>query len=135
MALAALAAVFAIALLVPIPVLPASTHAEQVAQRVEQRLPGWEVDRTVPSWEGAWTVVASCGKRLMGFQLVPGHGLRPGDAWLHPQDEYTRTRLRVISDHDEYLVWFRDRLRPPALACQTELARQADHEERRGLLD
>ncbi|HEX2141638.1 MAG TPA: hypothetical protein VHK28_05100 [Candidatus Limnocylindria bacterium] len=134
-ALGLLAAVFVGALLAPIPTIPSASDARQVAERVEQRLPGWQVDRTLSSWEGAWTVVASCGNRQVGFQFVPGHGLRPGDAWLHPQDEFTRTRLRFVSDDDVYLIWYRDEQRPRSLACNSELARRADEDRRSGRLD
>ncbi len=128
-----LGAIFAVALLAPLPVAPNAARADIVA-RVEQRLPGWEVVRTLSSWEGAWTVVAACGDSHVGFQLVPGHGLRPGDAWLHPEDEYTRTRLRFVSDDGTYLVWYRDEDRPRALACHGELARPPE-ERRSGFLD
>ena len=41
----------------------------------------------------------------LGFQLVPGHGLAPGDAWLHPEDRYAE-RLGSISDSLRSLIWF-----------------------------
>jgi hypothetical protein len=102
--------------------LPNAARAEVLAS-VEHRLPGWSIVRTRSSWEGAWTVVAACGGLQLGFQWVPGHGLSPGDAWLHPEDQYARTRLAVISDDRRFLVWFREPLRPRALSCSQELAR------------
>lgn len=121
-ALAVLLVVFAVALLAPIPVLPNAARA-QVVSTVSDRLPGWKIVRTRSSWEGAWTVVAACGSLQLGFQLVPGHGLSPGDAWLHPDGEYARNRLAAISDDGRFLVWFRDPARPKALSCRQELAR------------
>ncbi len=82
-AIALLAVVFATALLAPLPVAPNQARAEVMAN-VERRLPGWHIERARSSWEGAWSVVATCGTLHLGFQLVPGHGLAPGDAWLHP---------------------------------------------------
>ena len=121
-AIALLLAVFGVALLAPIPTMPNTARAEVVAS-VEHLLPGWSIVKTRSSWEGAWTVVASCGALQLGFQWVPGHGLSPGDAWLHPEDEYARKRLATISDDYRYLVWFRDPLRPRTLSCAQELAR------------
>jgi hypothetical protein len=121
-ALALLPALFVLALLAPIPALPNAARI-QVADSVADRLPGWSIVRTSSSWEGGWTVVAACGPSRLGFQWVPGHGLRPGDAWLHPQDEYARNRLSATSDDARFLVWLSDVPRLHALSCQQELAR------------
>jgi hypothetical protein len=121
-AIAMLLAVFGVALLAPMPTLPNAARAEVLAS-VENRLPGWSIVRTRSSWEGAWTVVAACGTLQLGFQWVPGHGLSPGDAWLHPEDQYARRRLAAISDDWRFLVWFREPVRPRALSCGQELAR------------
>jgi hypothetical protein len=121
-ALLPLAAVFAGALLVPMPATDNTARAEVVAQ-VEGRLPGWSIVHTRASWEGAWSVVAACGPQRLGFQLVPGHGLSPGDAWLHPEDQYARSRLATISDDFRYLVWFGKPAKMRSLSCQQELAR------------
>jgi hypothetical protein len=123
-AVALLAVAFAGALLAPLPMTPNSARAEVVAN-VEQRLPGWHIERAHSSWEGAWSVVATCGTLHLGFQLVPGHGLRPGDAWLHPEDGYARARLGAISDSWRTLIWFAEPigLRHPTLSCHQELAR------------
>jgi len=94
-AIALLAVVFAAALLAPLPVAPNEARAEVVAT-VERRLPGWHIERTQSSWEGGWSVGATCGTLHLGFQLVPGHGLATGDAWLHPEDRYARERLGSI---------------------------------------
>jgi hypothetical protein len=119
-----LAAAFAAALLAPLPLTPNGARAQVVAT-VEQRLPGWHIERARSSWEGAWSVVATCGRLRLGFQLVPGHGLRPGDAWLHPQDRYARERLGAISDNWRTLVWFSPPigLRHTTLSCHQEMAR------------
>jgi hypothetical protein len=130
-ALAMLAALFVIALLAPLPDMPNAARA-RVIDTVSERLPGWRIVRTQTSWEGAWTVVAACGGRHIGFQMVPGHGLPPGYAWLHPADEYARLRLTTISDDSRFLVWYPDPLDDRQLDCRQELAR-ARYE--RGLAD
>lgn len=123
-AIALLAVVFATALLAPLPVAPNEARAEVVAS-VERRLPGWHIERTQSSWEGGWSVVATCGTLHLGFQLVPGHGLAPGDAWLHPEDRYARERLGSISDSWRALIWFAQPigLRTKTLSCRQEMAR------------
>jgi hypothetical protein len=121
-ALALLAGIFSVAFLVPMPAAQNTARAEVVAH-VEDRLPGWDIVRTRSSWEGAWTVVAACGTQRLGFQFVPGHGLQPGDAWLHPEDEYALNRLASISDDRRFLVWFDDPVRMRSLSCRQELAR------------
>jgi hypothetical protein len=131
-AVAALLAVFGAALLVPMPTFPNAARAE-VVSTISHRLPGWKVVRARASWEGAWSVVAACGSLQLGFQLVPGHGLSPGDAWLHPEDLYARDRLATISDDGRFLVWFREPIRPKSLSCRQELARIGPRA--RGLLD
>lgn len=128
-----LAGIFAVALLAPMPVTDNPARAQVVAQ-VESRLPGWRIVHTQSSWEGGWSVVAACGRQRLGFQLVPGHGLSPGDAWLHPEDEYARSRLATISDDFHYLVWFGDPIKMRSLSCRQELART--HSARgRGTID
>ena len=118
----ALAGVLAGALLVPIPVTPDDGRTA-VGLEIRDRLPGWRVERIDPSWEGAYTVVASCGRHELGFQLVRGHGLPVDDAWIHPSDAYARERLAQVSDHSRSLVWYAERRRPRQLSCQEELAR------------
>jgi hypothetical protein len=132
-ALAALGGVFALALFAPIPAGPNTARAE-VMERLEHRLPGWDIVRTDSSWEGAWAVVAACGDSRLGFQLVPGHGLAPGDTWVKPEDMYSRSRLRSVSDHSTYLVWF-DGYRGRALPCRSELARPPTEPARFGTFD
>ncbi|HEX5578394.1 MAG TPA: hypothetical protein VFY43_01880 [Candidatus Limnocylindria bacterium] len=124
LALALLAVAFAAALLTPLPVAPNQARAEVVAS-VAGRLPGWHIAKARSSWEGAWSVVATCGTLHLGFQLVPGHGLAPGDAWLHPEDGYARERLGTISDSWRALVWFAEPigLRTKTLSCRQEMAR------------
>lgn len=117
-----LAAVFGLALWAPIPTGPNTAQADVVAQ-VVQRFPGWRIARTNSSWEGAWTVVVSCGNRQVGFQLVPGHGLPVGDAWLHPEDRYSHARLSAISDDRTYLVWYRDAKHARSVTCREQVAR------------
>ncbi len=118
----ALAAALAVALSVPVPSLP-DDGLTTVRAEVADRLPGWRVDRLEPSWEGSYTVVTSCAGLELDFQLVPGHGLPPEDAWVQPSDAYARARLRAVSDHWRYLVWYRDPVRPRSLSCSDELAR------------
>lgn len=120
-ALGLLAAAFAAALWGPIPVLP-DADRDATISRLAQRLPGWEVERLATSWEGATTVVTSCAGREIGFQLVPGHGLSPGSAWLLPDDPYSRQQLGDVSDNRRHLVWYPEGARADALPCDDELA-------------
>jgi hypothetical protein len=117
-----LGAVFGLALWAPIPTGPNAARADVMAQ-VEQRFPGWRIARASSSWEGAWTVVVNCGTHQVGFQLVPGHGLAPGDAWLHPEDRYSDGRLAATSDDMTYLVWYRDAKHARSTSCRTQVAR------------
>lgn len=117
-----LAGVLAGALLLPVPVLPDGARAA-VRTEVRHRLPGWRIERIDPSWEGAYTVVTTCAGLELGFQYVSGHGLLPDDAWIQPNDAYSRRRLTPLSDHYRYLVWYGERQRPDRLSCQEELAR------------
>lgn len=118
----ALAAIAAGALLAPI---PASGNAGEsaVATQVEQRLPGWHLVRASESWESAFTVVAECAGRLVGFQYVPEHGLPPGDAWIQPDDQFSRSRLSEVTDSRRYLVWRQRPRTDDALSCREEIAR------------
>jgi hypothetical protein len=121
----ALAGVLALSLTVPIPSLP--DHGEAaVARIVQNRLPGWSVERIKRSWEGAYSVVTTCAGRQVGFQYVPGHGLGPNNAWLQPNDLYSRERLASISDHWRYLVWYADPAIVDTLSCKEELAGGGD---------
>ena len=124
LAVSLLAGLFGVALLAPMPFTQNTAQAEVIA-KVENRLPGWQIVRTTPSWEGAWSVVATCGTLHLGFQLVPGHGLAPGDAWLHPEDRYARERLDSISDSWRALIWFAEPIgdRTKTLSCRQEMAR------------
>lgn len=117
-----LGALFGAALWAPIPTGPNAARADVMAQ-VERRFPGWRISRASSSWEGAWSVVVSCGTRQVGFQLVPGHGLPAGDAWLHPEDRYSHARLAAISDDRTYLVWYGDAKDARSVSCPTQLAR------------
>jgi hypothetical protein len=117
-----LGAVFGLALWAPIPTGPNAARADVTAQ-VERRFPGWRIARASASWEGAWSVVVSCGTRQVGFQLVPGHGLPAGDAWLHPEDRYSHARLAAISDDRTYLVWYQDAKHARSMSCRTQVAR------------
>ena len=119
--LLALAGVFAVSLSVPIPSLP-DDGRQAVMHEIEERLPGWSVERIERSWEGAYTVVTWCAGREMGFQYVPGHGLPAGAAWLQPNDSFARDRLRGLSDHWRHLVWFRDPALMNTLSCHEEIA-------------
>lgn len=121
----ALAATFTIAYLAPIPRLPDGARAE-VSHEVHTRLPGWTIQKLDPSWEGAYTVVTSCAGKRVSFQFVPGHGLPPDDAWLHPSNAYARQRLAELSDHWRYLVWYDQPQRGTSLSCEEELARTGE---------
>ncbi len=122
--LSVLVLVLAAGLWLPVPTAGNSPLNEVVGQ-VRERLPGWNIRRATASWEGAYTVVASCGARQIGFQLVPEHGLPVGDAWIQPNDPYARSRLAELSDNSVYLVWFRDAIPKRSLSCREELARHA----------
>jgi hypothetical protein len=119
--LLALAGVFALSLSIPIPAVP-DDGRRAVMSEVKERLPGWSIERIERSWEGAFSVVTVCAGREVGFQLVPGHGLPPEDAWLQPTDAYSRDRLRDVSDHWRHLVWFEDPALMNTLSCHEELA-------------
>jgi hypothetical protein len=121
----ALAATFLIALLAPVPALPDSGR-DVVQAEVSERLPGWTIQKLDRSWEGAYTVVTSCAGKEVSFQWVPGHGLPPEDAWLHPSNGFARDRLRQLSDHRRYLVWYAEPRRPDSLSCDEELARTGE---------
>ena len=70
----ALVATFLVAFLAPVPALPDTMRAE-VRSEVNERLPGWNIQKLDRSWEGAYTIVTSCAGKEVSFQLVPGHGL------------------------------------------------------------
>jgi hypothetical protein len=121
--IAALAAAFWLALVAPIP----TTGNEELARvmtEVKDRFPGWHITHATAAWENAYTVVASCGGREIGFQVVPEHGLPVGASWVQPNDEFTRARLAQVSDHHTYLVWFPHPLRERQLSCRAEMARE-----------
>ncbi len=125
-----LAALFLGALHLPIPTT-GNQPLERVLDRVETRLPGWEVARATESWEGSFTVVTSCAGRELAFQLIPDHGLAVGDHWLLVHDGFAQIRLAAVSDHHRYLLWYDDPVRARALSCQQELAQSG----RRSVLD
>jgi hypothetical protein len=118
----ALAGVALLALLAPIPTSGNSGCAVLMSQ-LEQRLPGWHLVRASESWESAFTVVAECGGRLVGFQYVPEHGLPAGDAWLQPDDDFSRSRLAEVTDSHRYLVWRQRPRTDDSLSCREEIAR------------
>jgi hypothetical protein len=62
------------------------------------------------------------------FSWSPGHGLAPGDAWLHPEDRYARERLGTISDSWRALIWFAEPIgdHTKTLSCRQEMARLGD---------
>ena len=65
------------------------------------------------------------GGRQIGFQVVPGHGLPPQDAWIQPNDEFARSRLAEVSDYSTVLVWRAVRITEHTLSCRQELARSS----------
>ena len=117
----ALAGLLAVSVVIPIPALPDDGEA-RVREVVHARLPGWTVDRVARSWEGAYSVVATCAGRQVGFQYVPGHGLPNRDAWLQPSDPYSRERLEETSDHWRHLLWYGEPAMMDSLSCQEEIA-------------
>jgi hypothetical protein len=127
LAIASLAAVFLVALTVPIPTLPDAGRAD-VRAEVADRLPGWSVQRIDPTWENAYAVVTSCAGREIDFQFVPGHGLPREDAWIQPHNSYARARLAATSDHDRYLLWRGERVDPASMECPVNLARDGSSE-------
>ncbi len=116
-----LTATFALSISAPIPTVPDARRAEVLAE-VSARLPGWRISQLRGSWENAYSVVTSCSGRQIGFQFVPGHGLPADDAWLQPTDDYSRDRLRALSDHWRALVWYGDPALMNTLSCSDELA-------------
>lgn len=122
-AIASLAVAFALALWAPIPTT-GNAELARVRSEVEERFPGWHIQHATASWENAFTVVASCAGRQIGFQVVPEHGLPVGDAWVQPNDEFSRRRLAEVSDHHRYLVWFEHPVRERQLSCRAEMARE-----------
>jgi len=119
----ALATLFAIAYLAPIPALGNADRAIVVAL-VNGRLPGWTVEEATDAWEGATSVTLGCGGDEIGFQIVPGHGLPAGMVWLQPTDGSANRILSEVSDYPGYLIWLEKPLTPHALSCQDLLARQ-----------
>jgi hypothetical protein len=103
-ALLALPLLLGLALWAPIPKV-GDPGIDRVVAQVHTRLPGWHVVRATDTWEGGYAVVASCGMHEMGFQVVPGHGLPPDDAWLQPNDSYARISLEKVSDYPTFLIW------------------------------
>lgn len=99
--------------------------AERVVAAVHGRLPGWTVERAIDTWEGGYAVVASCGGSQLGFQVIPGHGLPAQDAWLQPNDAFTRSRLEEVTDYPSYLIWRGSPFVERSLSCEEELARVA----------
>lgn len=121
-ALVALSAIATGALLAPIPTL-GNAGESAVATQVKHRLPGWHLVRATESWESGFTVVAECAGRLVGFQYVPEHGLPPGDAWIQPDDQFSRSRLSEVTDSHRFLVWRQRPRTDDALSCREEVAR------------
>jgi hypothetical protein len=123
--LLALGLVLAAALTMPIPRL-GDPGLNRIVGLAQERLPGWSIVRATDTWEGGYALVARCGTRQLGFQVIPGHGLPPEDAWLQPNDSYAQARLAEVSDYPSFLLW---RARPVlnrTLSCHDELAREVD---------
>jgi hypothetical protein len=132
-AVLSLSAALAVSLTMPVPSLPDDGVA-RVRGVVQARLPGWTVERVQRSWEGAFSVVARCAGREIGFQYVPGHGLPVNDAWLQPSDPFSRERLAATSDHWRHLLWYGDPAILDSLSCEDEIAGEpgsaaADHSD------
>jgi hypothetical protein len=120
-ALLALPLLFVVALWAPIPKV-GDPGIDRVVAQVHARMPGWAVVGATDTWEGGYAVAASCGAQEMGFQVVPGHGLPPNDAWLQPNDEYTRISLEQVSDYPTFLIWRAHPQTDRTLNCDRQLA-------------
>jgi hypothetical protein len=123
-ALLSLPLLLAVAFWAPIPRV-GDPGIDRVLAEVHERLPGWDVQHATDTWEGGYAVVASCGAREIGFQVVPGHGLPPDDFWLQPNDWYARTRLEEVSDYPTFLIWRAQPIINRTLSCQRQLAQAA----------
>jgi hypothetical protein len=123
-ALLALPLLFVVAVWAPIPRV-GDPGIDRVVAQVHARMPGWDVLRTTDTWEGGYAVVASCGAREVGFQVVPGHGLPPNDVWLQPNDWTTRISLEQISDYPTFLIWRAQPQTDRTLGCDQQLTQAA----------
>jgi hypothetical protein len=120
----ALAALFGVTYLAPIPAL-GNASRERVISLVGERLPGWRVEGATDAWEGATAVTVACGSQQIGFQITPGHGLPAGMVWLEPADGSADRYLAEVSDYPGYLIWLDRPLLPRTLSCRELLARQS----------
>jgi hypothetical protein len=116
-----LSAVFVAAALIPIPT-SGNEPLEEVLEEVETRLPGWHVVRANESWENNFTVVAVCAQREVGFQVVPARRMAPGDAFIVPDDRFSRSRLRLVADDRRLLFWRAGTELDRPLVCEEGLA-------------
>jgi hypothetical protein len=121
----ALGVVLTLALTIPIPRM-GDPGLSRVVGLAHERLPGWSIVRATDTWEGGYALVANCGTRQLGFQVIPGHGLPPEDAWLQANDSYAQVRLAEISDYPTYLIWRAQPVLRRTLSCHEELARAVD---------
>jgi len=123
-ALLALPLLFVVAVWAPIPRV-GDPGIDRVVAQVHARMPGWDVLRAMDTWEGGYAVVASCGVREVGFQVVPGHGLPPNDAWLQPNDWYASIWLEQVSDYPTFLIWRAEPQTDRTLSCDQQLTQAA----------
>jgi len=131
-ALLALPLLFVVAVWAPIPKV-GDPGIDRVVAQVHARMPGWDVLRATDTWEGGYAVVASCGAREVGFQVVPGHGLPPNDAWLQPNDWTTRISLEQISDYPTFLIGRAQPQTDRTLGCDQQLTQAATVPARSGV--
>jgi hypothetical protein len=101
---ALLGAIFVTAAAVPIPTA-GNAPLDAVLGEVEQRLPGWQIVRAGESWENNYVVVAVCDEREVGFQVVPARRMAPGDAFIVPDDRFSRSRLRLVADDARHALY------------------------------
>jgi hypothetical protein len=117
--------VLAAGLALPLPRL-GDAGLNRIVGLAQERLPGWSIVKATDTWEGGYALVASCGARQLGFQVIPGHGLPPDDAWLQPNNSYAQARLAEVSDYPTFLIWRARPVLSRTLSCHQELAREVD---------
>jgi hypothetical protein len=86
------------------------------------------VVRAGETWENNYVVVAVCGDREIGFQVVPARGMLRGDAFIVPDDRFSRSRMRLVVDYPQYMFWRAGSTVERPLECQEEVAKEREPE-------